>query len=415
MPGQKARASMKGVTPEGACTDQITLKKAGGGKRAAKGGSPSKRRAAPKKTAARKPAKKTAARKVAAPKAAARKKAPAKAPTRKTAPRKSAAAPAAKKTTVAAGVPVKDDLPAESLWSTKRFQSAESQRRYAREMCESGKKIGFVPTMGAFHEGHLALIRRARSQNDIVVVSVFVNTLQFGPGEDFDRYPRDLARDMDLARELEVDAVFVPDVQEMYPPGFATRVTTGPFADKLCGAFRPGHFDGVCTVVMKLLGIVHPTRIYLGEKDAQQLLILQRMISDMGLDVKVVACPTERAKDGLALSSRNLQLSPEDRARAPRIYGALRLAQREILVQNTRDPHQLRERMKAHIMQDDAFDIQYIAMVDPESLEERPVLEGRTLIAIAAVLSNIRLIDNILINVPGGRMAQSIRVRRPVT
>jgi len=294
----------------------------------------------------------------------------------------------------------------------KRFQSAESQRRFSRQAREAGKKIGLVPTMGAFHEGHLSLIRRARAQNDVVVVSVFVNPLQFGPHEDYEHYPRDLARDLDRAREAGADAIFVPEAGEMYPPGFSTRVSVGPMTTQLCGAARPGHFDGVCTVVLKLLGIVQPHRMYLGEKDAQQVTILQKMIDELSVDVKIVTCPTVREKDGLALSSRNAYLAPEERAVAPRIYRALRFAQREILVGGEREPERLRARMTEQITDGTPFAVEYVAMVDPETLVERRELSGRTLIAIAARLGRARLIDNLLIHVPGGRMAEKVGMTR---
>jgi len=290
--------------------------------------------------------------------------------------------------------------------SMKRFQSAESQRRYARQAREAGKKIGFVPTMGAFHKGHLSLIRKARRQNDMVVVSIFVNPLQFGPDEDFDRYPRDLARDLDLAREAGIDAAFIPEPSELYPPAFSSKVTVGPLSERMCGAKRPGHFDGVCTVVLKLLGIVQPHRVYLGEKDAQQLVVLQRMVADLNVDVKVVSCPTVREKDGLAMSSRNAYLSPEHREQAGRLYEALRMAQREILMGQMRDPAKLESRMRGLITEESEIEIEYIEMVDPETLEPRPVLVGRVLIALAASLGETRLIDNITVNVPGGRMAE---------
>lgn len=290
----------------------------------------------------------------------------------------------------------------------KRFQSAASQWRWARDACEAGQKIGFVPTMGAFHAGHLSLIKKAVSQNDLTVVSIFVNPLQFGEGEDFGAYPRDLARDTDLVRELGVDAIFIPDQGEMYPAGFCTTVTAGPLAERLCGANRLGHFDGVCTVVTKLIGIVQPHRIYLGEKDAQQLYILKRMITDLDLFVKVVACPIVREKDGLAMSSRNAYLSPEDRAEATKLNESLRLAQKAILLENARDARALKDRMQAHILESGRFEIDYIAIVDPESLEDRGVLTGRTLIALAARIGGTRLIDNILINVPGGQLAAGL-------
>jgi len=288
----------------------------------------------------------------------------------------------------------------------KRLQSPGSMRRFAQQKRAAGQRIGFVPTMGALHEGHVSLMRKARSQNDVAVISIFVNPLQFGAGEDYERYPRDLARDMDLAREAGIDAVFVPEVADLYPENFTTRVTVGPLGERLCGAFRPGHFDGVCTVVMKLLGIVQPHRLYLGEKDAQQLILLERMITDLDIDVRVVPVATVREKDGLAISSRNRYLTPEERREAPRIYQALRLAQREILVGHQRDPERLAERMREHIRAGAGFQIEYVELVDPETLLARPVLTGRTLIAVAARLGGTRLIDNILVNVPGGRVAE---------
>jgi len=294
----------------------------------------------------------------------------------------------------------------------KRLQSPDSQRRFSRQAREAGKKIGLVPTMGAFHDGHLALIRKSVSQNDVTVVSIFVNPLQFGPDEDYNHYPRDLARDLDRAREVGVDAVFLPEVEDIYPEGFTTKVSVGPLAERLCGAHRPGHFDGVCTVVLKLLGIVAPHRLYLGQKDVQQLVVLERMIADLNVDARIVACPTVREKDGLAMSSRNAYLSPAQRAQAPRIYEVLRSAQREILIGGIRDPQDLRRRMQAQLTEGTDMRVEYIALVDPESLEERDVLTGRTLIALAVWLGQARLIDNLLINVPGGRMAESMKMAR---
>ncbi len=306
--------------------------------------------------------------------------------------------------------PTRQKSSPEAAGSLKRFQSAESQRRYSRQMREAGRKIGFVPTMGAFHEGHLSLMRRARSQNDIVVVSIFVNPMQFAPGEDYQHYPRELARDIDQAREVGVDAVFAPEVSEIYPEGFTTRITVGPLAEKLCGAARPGHFDGVCTVVAKLLGIVQPHRLYLGAKDAQQSIILQRMITDLDMDVKVVSGPTVREPDGLAMSSRNSYLTPPERAEAPRIYAALRMAQREILIGHERDAARLRARMQEWITKDSSIEPEYVALVDPETLAERPVLTSRTLILVAARLGQARLIDNLMVHVPGGRMAEKVEM-----
>lgn len=350
-------------------------------------GKASKKKAVPKKKATTKKTspskKKVTASKAAVPKRKA-------VPKKKSVPKKKAAAK--KKLAVAEG-------------GMKRFQSVESQQRFSRQVCAEGGKIGFVPTMGAFHAGHLSLVKKARSQNDIVIVSIFVNPLQFSEGEDFERYPRDLARDLDQLRDAGVDAVFLPEPHEMYGENFTTTISVGEMATRMCGAYRPGHFDGVCTVVAKLLGIVMPQRIYLGEKDAQQLVILRRMIADLNIDVRVVAGPIVREKDGLALSSRNTYLSEAERAEAPRLYEALRLAQREILVGQARDPIALTAKMRAHIEASRHLRVRYIEMVDPESLEPREVLTGRTLIALSVDLGETHLIDNLLINVPGGRMA----------
>ena len=216
-----------------------------------------------------------------------------------TAKKKPVAAPKKKATTKKAA-PSKQKSPAPAEVGMKRFQSVESQQRFSRQVRAEGQKIGCVPTMGALHAGHLSLVKKARSQNGVVIVSIFVNPLQFGEGEDFERYPRDLARDLDQLRDAGVDAVFLPEAHEMYGEDFVTQVTAGAMGTKMCGAYRPDHFDGVCTVVAKLLGIVMPHRIYMGEKDAQQLVVLRRMIADLNFDVRLVACPIVREKDGLA-------------------------------------------------------------------------------------------------------------------
>lgn len=347
--------------------------------------------------------------------AGSRKRTTKKAATKKAETKKAKATPAVKRAMPKETTPVKPatkTAAGAAAPGMKRLQSAESQRRFSRQTRDEGKRIGFVPTMGAFHQGHLDLMRKARGQNDVVVVSIFVNPLQFAPGEDYEKYPRDLARDLDKAREEGVDAVFIPETAEMYPAGFATNISVGPLTEKLCGAGRPGHFDGVCTVVMKLLGIVQPHRLYLGQKDAQQAIVLRRMTEELDVDVKVTVCPTKREKDGLALSSRNAYLSEEERAMAPRLYEALRLAQREILVGGERDPKRLSARMRDHIVKGTTLEIEYLEMVDPESLNPRTVLTGRVLIAVAAQLGPARLIDNLLINVPGGRMAETFSTER---
>ena len=200
-----------------------------------------------------------------------------------------------------------------SAKKTRRFQAPPSMKKYCRTLQKTGCSIGFVPTMGYFHDGHIALIRKARQQNDEVVVSIFINPMQFGPNEDSGSYPRDLPRDMDVCRDEGVGAVFIPETKDLYQDGFGTKISVGAIGDLLCGASRQGHFDGVATVVLKLLEIVKPNRFYLGQKDAQQALIIAKMVEDLNLDPKLIVVPTVREKDGLALSSRNTYLSEEER------------------------------------------------------------------------------------------------------
>src|SRR5208337_1498749 len=198
------------------------------------------------------------------------------------------------------------------------------QETSKRHLC-SGKTIGCVPTMGALHEGHLNLVKRAKSENDIVVVSIFVNPLQFGSGEDFGRYPRDLENDMEKLRASDTDILFVPEGKSLYPDGFASHLTVEGISGRLCGAFRPGHFTGVVTVVCKLFNIVKPTRAYFGQKDFQQTVVINRLVEDLNMDIEVVTCPTVRESDGLAMSSRNAYLSAGERAAATVLYKALTL------------------------------------------------------------------------------------------
>jgi pantoate--beta-alanine ligase len=288
----------------------------------------------------------------------------------------------------------------------RRFQSPESMKRYCRQLQRKGKTLGFVPTMGYLHEGHLALIRKARKQNDEVVVSIFVNPLQFGPNEDFEEYPRDLPRDMDLCRAEGVAAVFLPEVDDLYPEGFDTRVKVGRMAEVLCGASRPGHFDGVATVVLKLLEIVRPDRLYLGQKDAQQAIILQRMVEDFNMDTKVVVVPTVREKDGLALSSRNAYLTPEERQQATCLYRALRKAQRAILVEGETSRARVEGILRREITAQPLARLDYAQAVSLRDLQPVDPLRGRILLAVAAYFGRARLIDNLVVTVPG-RMASA--------
>jgi len=258
--------------------------------------------------------------------------------------------------------------------------------------------VGFVPTMGYLHEGHLSLVRRARAECDAVVVSLFVNPTQFGPGEDYERYPRDEARDLALLEREAVDVVFIPAVEEMYPAGFSTWVeVTGPLAERLEGASRPGHFRGVATIVLKLFHIVQPHRAYFGEKDAQQLRVIRRMTTDLDLPIEIVPCPIVREPDGLALSSRNVYLSPAEREQAVALSRSLELARRLILEEGLRDAAEVRRRMREYLCASPGVMLDYVSIAHPETLEEVDRIEGPVLVLVAARVGPARLIDNLLV------------------
>ncbi len=256
------------------------------------------------------------------------------------------------------------------------------------------KAVGFVPTMGFFHEGHLSLMRRAREERGSVVVSVFVNPLQFGPSEDFGSYPRDLDRDLELAREAGVDLVFAPDGDEMYPGGVPqVTVDPGPLGDRLEGASRPGHFRGVCTVVAKLFQTVGPSRAYFGEKDWQQLAVIRRMVADLGFPVDVVSCPIVRERDGLALSSRNVYLSPGERTAALSLSRGLRAAV-ERLAAGERSVAALTAAIAETVRGEPLADLDYAAVVDGETFDEIEEVARPARALVAARVGKPRLIDN---------------------
>lgn len=259
-----------------------------------------------------------------------------------------------------------------------------------------GASIGFVPTMGALHEGHLSLIREARAQNDVVVVSIFVNPTQFNAGEDLEKYPRDLDRDLQVARGAGADMVFTPSVAEMYPKGFATWVDVEGITDGLCGASRPGHFRGVCTVVSKLFNICGPDRAYFGEKDAQQLAVVKKMVKDLDMRLEIVACPTVRESDGLAMSSRNVRLSPAERAQAPVLYRALGAA-RTAVENGERNARRLKAGIRVELADADLGKIDYVEIVDGNDLTPVETVAGPCLIALAVFFGSVRLIDNITV------------------
>jgi pantoate--beta-alanine ligase len=259
--------------------------------------------------------------------------------------------------------------------------------------------LGFVPTMGYLHEGHLVLVRQARAENASVAVSIFVNPTQFGPNEDFKQYPRDPQRDLALLDREGVDLVFMPPVEEVYPLGFDKWVEVGKIAERLEGASRPGHFRGVATVVARLFNIVQPDRAYFGQKDAQQLLVIKKMVADLALGLEVVAVPTVREADGLAMSSRNTYLSPEERGQAAVLCRALTLAQR-LYAEGERDAESIRQKMTALIRKQPLAQIEYISIANAETLEELEVVRPPALVSMAVRIGKTRLIDNVVLGQP---------------
>jgi len=258
--------------------------------------------------------------------------------------------------------------------------------------CE-GKEVGFVPTMGYLHKGHRELIKLARIQNDIVVVSIFVNPTQFGEGEDYDRYPRDLERDLAICEEEGVDVVFAPEVEEIYPKGYRTRICVGELGNILEGAFRPGHFEGVATIVVKLFNIVQPNRAYFGEKDYQQLKIIQQIVEDLNIPVEIIPVPIVREEDGLAYSSRNVYLSPEERESALAIYRSFQLAEKMIKA-GERDAKRIKEAIRAFIERyPHVKGIDYVEITD-ENLKPKETVERGDRILVAVKVGKARLIDN---------------------
>jgi pantoate--beta-alanine ligase len=280
----------------------------------------------------------------------------------------------------------------------RTVRSVSELRRRLADARRAGRTIGLVPTMGAFHEGHLSLMRRAREECDVVVVSLFVNPAQFNDAADLDVYPRDEARDGELAADHGVDYLFAPGVDEVYPDGFATSVTVRGLTDGLEGAHRGhGHFDGVTTVVSKLLNMVGPDVAYFGQKDAQQAAVVRRLVGDLNFPVRIEVCPTMRADDGLALSSRNVLLTPGERAQAAALYRALRAVQAAIAA-GERDPETATAPGYAELAEV-RIDAEYLAIVSADTIEPVTLIEGDVLVAVAARVGSIRLIDNVPITV----------------
>ena len=260
----------------------------------------------------------------------------------------------------------------------------------------AARPMGLVPTMGYLHEGHLSLIRRARADNETAVASVFVNPTQFGADEDLSAYPRDMDGDLDKLRREGVDLVFAPSASEMYPRGFDTAVEVGALAERLEGERRPGHFRGVATVVCKLLAIVRPDNVYFGQKDAQQLLVIRRMNADLNLGANVVAMPTVRDADGLALSSRNARLSADDRRNALALHRALRLAE-SLYADGARDANAIRALMVNALNAAPGVSLDYVSIADADTLAEMDVIDRPALVSLAARVGGARLIDNVVL------------------
>ena len=256
--------------------------------------------------------------------------------------------------------------------------------------------VGFVPTMGYLHEGHLALVRHARAENSSVLVSIFANPTQFGPQEDFDKYPRNPKRDLAMLEKEGVDIVFMPSVAEMYPPQFDSWVEVGKVTERLEGATRPGHFRGVTTVVAKLLNIVQPDKAYFGQKDAQQLVVIKKMVADLDMNVEIIAVPTVREPDGLAMSSRNIYLNAEERKAALVLYQALTLAQK-LWSQGERDAQAIHQQMTAIIQKQPLAEIDYISIADAETLDELDTVKTPALVSLAVKIGKTRLIDNVVV------------------
>jgi len=278
----------------------------------------------------------------------------------------------------------------------KTIESISRMSTYSKIVKKEGKSIGFVPTMGALHEGHLSLAKTARKHADVLVMSIFVNPIQFGPDEDLEKYPRAFKRDEELARSAGVDVVFSPSIKDMYPAGYATYVNVEGLTDTLCGAARPGHFRGVATIVTKLFHIVKPDIAYFGQKDAQQAILIKKMAEDLNLDIDIKVLPIVREKDGLAMSSRNTYLSPDERKDAAVLYQSLKKAE-ELMRSGERDAAKIIAAMTDLIKAKPNARVDYISIVDTKNLKDVTRISGEALIALAVFMGKTRLIDNIII------------------
>lgn len=279
------------------------------------------------------------------------------------------------------------------------IQLPEAMQNKAKSYLLNGRTIGFVPTMGALHEGHLSLVSRARQGSDITVVSIFVNPIQFGLSEDFERYPRDAKGDLEKLQKERTDVIFMPEMSLMYPQGYLTHVEVDEISQRLCGAFRPGHFRGVATVVTKLLNIVKPTKVYFGQKDFQQCVIIKKLVKDLNIDAEVVICPTVRERDGLAMSSRNAYLTEKQRKAATVIYKCLKEAS-DLIKSGIIDGAVVKGFMKERILKEpDISSIDYAGVYDAETMVDVFEIKGEILLAVALRIGGTRLIDNMQVTV----------------
>ena len=291
---------------------------------------------------------------------------------------------------------VASDLSTSRTKLPRVIAEADAVREVVRAAQAAGKTVGFVPTMGALHEGHLSLVDAARAECDLNVVSIFVNPTQFGPQEDLSRYPRDLDKDLRLLGSRGCELVFAPSVGEMYPAGYATSVDVGPLGRELEGEYRPDHFRGVATVVLKLFQVAPADIAFFGRKDYQQSLVIRQMVADLNVPIEIRVCPTVREPDGLAMSSRNAFLSADERRRAQSLAQSLQLAER-LAREGERDVEKIRGRMQEHVRAVGGVDVQYIAFVADGTVTPVTSLDGPTTVAIAAMVGKTRLIDNTLL------------------
>ena len=276
------------------------------------------------------------------------------------------------------------------------ISTIQEVRSISRAAHRDGKRVGLVPTMGALHEGHLSLVRTAKAQAHVVVVSIFVNPTQFGPNEDYAKYPRTFDRDCQMLEREGVDMVFAPPVEEMYPPGAITYVTVEGLSEKLCGKSRPGHFRGVTTIVSKLFNAVEPDKAFFGQKDAAQVVIIRRMVRDLNLPVEIVVCPIVREADGLAMSSRNAYLSPQQRKSALVLSRSLKRVE-VMFARGERDAAKLIAAGKSAIAEDPSVRLDYFEIVDTDNLDPVQDISGTVLVAVAAFVGTTRLIDNVVL------------------